>query len=121
MAKTGEQRGAKYEAKLDGEIVAKRITAQRQTMIDANVAQQILMCAKTEGLRTILDDNNIDPLDFVKYNAVVMALYKQSRTYANVPTTRAEQGNLLLDYWEARGLTPAVLTDISTMFNFSRT
>jgi len=119
MAKTGEQRGAKYEAKLDADVVAKRITAQRQAMIDSNKVEQVLMASRTDSLRAIFNTRSLDPLDFVKYNAVVMALYRLSKSYATAPNVRITQSKLLLNYYLARGLSSAVLGDIAIIYDMS--
>jgi len=121
MVKTAEQRVRKYTAKIDADVVRSRIAAQKDHMTEQMEARAAELATIEKNIKAILE-NQTTPIysAFIPmYLNVGRELYKLQKKFTG--STFSAEAKVVLDKWNARGLTGTVLQAIAELFGVTWT
>ena len=121
MVKSADRRKAKYEAKVDADVARSRILALKDNMV-ANAEGAFANLAQMEqeiksaimGLAV-----TVPSIMIPAYLNVGRELWKKSNKFTG--TTFAQEANLTLTKWKARGLVGTPLIAIALLFGYTYT
>lgn len=119
MVKTGPQRAAAYEAKIDATVVGTRITARKAAMVILQNDEQANLATLYTNVRGILDAASIYPHLNVVYTGFANKLYGMQKKYGAGSNVLALEATLAKATFVARGLDAAILHDIGSLVGIS--
>lgn len=121
MVKSADRRKAKYQAKIDPDVMRARILAQQTDMVtNAEGAFANLAQIENEVKACIMNLTVTVPSIMVPaYMNVGRQLWKLQQKFSG--TTYAAEAQLVLTKWQARGLIYTPLKAIALLFGFTYT
>jgi hypothetical protein len=123
MTKTGAERSDKYSAKFDATVIGARYTATAEIAKAKQVAMQAALATINSGVRSILNEEGVFPIQTVQYQAFANKLFGICNKFAGMMTvhvlsnTAIAQAETEYTKWKAYGSTSTVLQAIWDLFS----
>jgi hypothetical protein len=121
MVRDATHRKAKYEAKIDADVIRSRITALKPSMAEQMDSASAELATVETNVKAILEASTTTI--FSCYNPMYLnagrELYSKQKRFGG-GTFQAESG-VILDKWLTRGLNGKVLENIGQLFGSSWT
>lgn len=119
MVKSATRRSDHYDSKLDGDVWAARITAEKEFMVEqvhAMYAQQFYLETKVKDYLEAIGFYGIEQHHYMNY---AFGLWARSRTFSR--ETLRREAEIWADVWLRRGLLAEHLIAIARMFGIDLT
>jgi hypothetical protein len=114
MVRSASQRSTKYAAKIDGDIVNARITAEKEFMVEqihTTIAQQVFLENKIKAYLEPIGFFGIQQHHYMNFGG---ELWRLTRNFSG--QTLIMEAELKANKWYRRGLNPVHLVAIAHLF-----
>lgn len=119
MVRDAARRKAKYEAKVDADVMRSRITALKTSMVEQMESKSADLATVESEVKRVIEGQTtpIYGHQIPAYLNVGRQFYKLSKKFSG--TTFGAEAEIILAKWASKGLEPWALTLIAKLFGYT--
>jgi TRAP-type mannitol/chloroaromatic compound transport system substrate-binding protein len=119
MVRDATRRAAKFEGKIDADVMRSRITALKDSMVEQMQAKAAELATLEANIKSVVENasETVYSHQIPAYLNVGREIYKKSKNFTG--KTFEGEATAILCKWHQKGLKEAVLTDIAKLFGIT--